>query len=148
MYKQGQAKNVEASGPWGSPGSATPVSGDVLKNTIDGVIRNANDNSCTLRCSRCKSVNESCRKVVLTETVTSLVSNSERFGLRTIGVARGAKAPKFLAYLVILCSERLYPKQNTVARLKSSILTKKKFGLSTPLLRTKKWMRTSTALSN
>jgi len=29
--------------------------------------------------------------------------------------------PNFLAYLSILCFERLYPKQNTDARLKSSI---------------------------
>jgi len=30
--------------------------------------------------------------------------------------------PQFLAYLVILCFERRYPKQNTVTRLKSKIL--------------------------
>jgi len=30
--------------------------------------------------------------------------------------------PKFLAYLVILCFERRYPKQNTVARLTSKEL--------------------------
>jgi len=35
--------------------------------------------------------------------------------------------PKFLEYLVILFLERRYPKQNTVARLKSNILTQKKF---------------------
>jgi len=45
----------------------------------------------------------------------------------------------FLAYQDILCFERRYPKQNTVARLNSSILAKKNyfpkenFGLATPL---------------
>jgi len=45
-----------------------------------------------------------------------------------IGVARGVKGhgPKFLAYLVILCSERQCPKQNTVARLKSKYLAPQK----------------------
>jgi len=35
--------------------------------------------------------------------------------------------PFFLEYLVILCFERKYLKQNTVARLKSNILTHPKF---------------------
>jgi len=42
------------------------------------------------------------------------------------GGAQGAMAPKFLACIVILCFERRYPKQNTVARLKSNILSPKK----------------------
>jgi len=33
--------------------------------------------------------------------------------------------PQILEYLVILCFERRYPKQNTVARLKASILSPK-----------------------
>jgi len=36
--------------------------------------------------------------------------------------------PKFSAYLVILWFERRYPKQNTVARLKSNIVTPKILG--------------------
>jgi len=35
--------------------------------------------------------------------------------------------PSFLEYLVSLCFKRQYPKQNTVARLKSNILTYPKF---------------------
>jgi len=46
----------------------------------------------------------------------------------TIGAARGPCPPKFLEYLVILCLERQYPKQNTVARLKSNILSPPTFG--------------------
>jgi len=49
---------------------------------------------------------------------------------KPIGVARvgrGSWPPKYLAYLVILCFERRYPKQNTVARLKSKILAPPKF---------------------
>ena len=44
--------------------------------------------------------------------------------LRTsvIGVARGPYPPKFVECLVIVCFERRYPKQNTVARLQSNIL--------------------------
>jgi len=44
----------------------------------------------------------------------------------TMGVARGIKGAmnptRFVAYLLVLCFERRYLKQNTVARLKSSIL--------------------------
>jgi len=42
-----------------------------------------------------------------------------------IGVARGPRAhalPQVLAYRVILCFNRRYPKQNSVACLKSKIL--------------------------
>jgi len=35
--------------------------------------------------------------------------------------------PNFLEYLVILCFKRQYHKENTVARLKSNILTHPKF---------------------
>jgi len=64
-----------------------------------------------------------------------------------MGVAReetrGA-CTQFLAYsyLVILCFERRYPKQSTVVRLKSNVLslpiiflTPKSFGLTTPAVR-------------
>jgi len=47
-----------------------------------------------------------------------------------IGVARGAGAhdlPNFLENLVILCFKRQYLKQNTIAHLKSDILTHTKF---------------------
>ena len=48
-----------------------------------------------------------------------------------IGVSRGGAGghgpSKFLDYLVILCFKRQYIKQNTVARLKSKILTHPKF---------------------
>jgi len=42
--------------------------------------------------------------------------------------------PNFLEDLVILCFKKEYLKQNTVARLKSNILTHPKFwaGLATP----------------
>jgi len=50
---------------------------------------------------------------------------------RSLAVSReskGGHAPhKCLAYLVIQCSERRYPKQNTVPRLKSSVLATPKF---------------------
>jgi len=57
---------------------------------------------------------------------------------KAIGGARGpmepCPLPKFLAYVVILCFERRCPKQNTVARLKSNILTAPQMiGLATPL---------------
>jgi len=40
-----------------------------------------------------------------------------------IGTARGAMPPpKYLTYLVIVCFDRRYPKQNTVARLNSNAL--------------------------
>jgi len=48
-------------------------------------------------------------------------------------VEQGSHAPKFLAYLVVLCFEKRCPKQNTVARLKSKYLSQKKFGLATLL---------------
>jgi len=35
---------------------------------------------------------------------------------------QGTIAPKFLAYLVILCFEKRHPNKNTAARLKSNIL--------------------------
>jgi len=38
-----------------------------------------------------------------------------------IGVARGPLPPTFLAYIVILCFDRRYPKQNSVIGLKSNI---------------------------
>jgi len=40
---------------------------------------------------------------------------------------RARAPPKFLEYLVILCFKRQYLKQNTVARLKSNILTQSRF---------------------
>jgi len=53
-----------------------------------------------------------------------------------IGVARGPRVPfpsKFSAHIVILCFEKRYPKQNSVIRLKSNILTPQIFGLATLL---------------
>ena len=47
-----------------------------------------------------------------------------------IGVARGGKgamAPQFLENIVILCFKRRFSKQNSVIRLKSSILAPAKF---------------------
>jgi len=48
-----------------------------------------------------------------------------------IGVARGAKGamalPKFLENIVILCFERRFSKQNSVIRLKQSILAPPNF---------------------
>jgi len=41
---------------------------------------------------------------------------------RSQGGASGAMPPKFLEYIVILCFERRYPIQNTVASQKSRIL--------------------------
>ena len=38
------------------------------------------------------------------------------------GACRSMLAPKFFEYIVILCFERHYPKQNSVIRLKSNIL--------------------------
>ena len=43
-------------------------------------------------------------------------------GHRRIHGVQGVTPPKFLAYLVILCFDKRYLRQNTVARLKSSIL--------------------------
>jgi len=60
------------------------------------------------------------------------------YSLQPIGVARRAQEsmplPKFLQYLVILRFERRYPKQNTVAHLKSNILARQFFwaGYATP----------------
>jgi len=42
--------------------------------------------------------------------------------------------PQILAYLVISCFERRYPKQNTVARLKLKFLPPSIFRLATPLV--------------
>jgi len=51
--------------------------------------------------------------------------------VEAIGIVRKAQGAmhltKFLAYIVILCFERRYPKQNSVIRLKSNILAQKKF---------------------
>jgi len=56
------------------------------------------------------------------------------------GGQRGHAPPKFLENIVILCFERRFSKQNSVIRLKSSILPSPKlfgpsqiFGLATPL---------------
>jgi len=48
--------------------------------------------------------------------------------------------PKFLAYLVILCFERRYPKQNIVARLKSHILAPQMFWIPTILGWLRHWL--------
>jgi len=53
-----------------------------------------------------------------------------------VGVAKGtqgAMSPKFVEYVVILCFEMWYHKQNTVAGLKIKILAPKNFGLTTPV---------------
>ena len=46
---------------------------------------------------------------------------------RSQGGPRSHGPSKFLEYLVILCFKRQYLKQNTVAQLKSNILTHPKF---------------------
>jgi len=50
-------------------------------------------------------------------------------------VLEGHVISKFLEpiVLVILCFEKRYPKENTVARLKSNILAPQIFGLATPM---------------
>jgi len=53
-----------------------------------------------------------------------------------IGLARGDKRympPKCSENIVILCFERRFVKQNSVIRLKSSILAHQILGLATPL---------------
>jgi len=68
-------------------------------------------------CTHCSYVLvRSCMYLVFAVTVTP-----------AIGVARGGMPPRFLAYLVILCFERRYPKQNIVASLKSKDLTLQTF---------------------
>jgi len=46
------------------------------------------------------------------------------------GGPRGHGPHKVLEYIVILCLERLYRKQNSVIRRKEEILTHKNFGLA------------------
>jgi len=53
--------------------------------------------------------------------------NAHTTTVSSIGVARGGHTPQFLEYLVILCFERWYPKENTVASIKSKLLTPSKF---------------------
>ena len=55
-------------------------------------------------------------------TSTPLCLSTKRRRHRCAGWAKVAMTPKFLAFLVILCFERQCPKQNTVARLKSTDL--------------------------
>jgi len=49
--------------------------------------------------------------------------------------------PKFLDNIVILCFERRFSKQNSVIRLKWSILVPQIFGLATPLMLLHLWRR-------
>jgi len=73
-------------------------------------------------------------KSVAIETVLTKKRNS--LHRRSQGGANGAMPPQFLEYLVILCFERRYPMQNTVASLKSRIFPpKKNLGLAVNTLR-------------
>jgi len=65
----------------------------------------------------------------------------------SIGVPRGNQGqclPTFLAYLVISCFEKRLPRQNTVARLKSKILSPPNFLALSKILG---WLRHCTYLT-